>query len=185
MLNRAEMILRLNNIKKPIVSDIGSFDTGVEFRILTREKGYFCMGGTEKPIHGPLRLKAQEYELVKRAAEQGFSFAGSEASSLADLFKSHGVQLDGIEKRVAGRIDANKYTFYREMDESSFTHGKKYFVFQLEDGYDDKQYFYSYEDAQDALVDAIVNAQKGESWDKMDDEELEEWVEFIPDESEV
>ena len=172
-MHRKEMLARLKAIERPIITSYGAFDTGIEFKILTHERGHFCMGGGTWPIEGPIVFGKRAFAAVRKVLEVGYENDPSWNNVDVFLTEIETHTLSKAEVSLLTRMDEVQLNLLIQMVQSDCSPGKKYYVYSG-DCATEKDFYPSYEAAEDYLITAFTEC--GTLWEEMDDADLDSWI---------
>jgi len=174
-ITRKEMLKVLRGIKHPIVTGAGCFDTGYEFRILTRTKGVFCSIGGTWPIRGPLKLtKAQLAsftKLLRARSRTGF------AESLDEIIEGSPFT-ERRKEQLLGVVESTGEEVVKAVVAKKWPPNKRIYVFE-DDCESERPVVFPTLAAAYAHFFKVYTKGKGESWTSMADDELAEWCEEL------
>lgn len=180
-MDREKMLSDLKAIKTPVITEYGAYDTGIEFRILTSQAGYFCMGPGHWPIEGPVQYSSELIEMVEKIKNTGFAI-----HELTEWFGSFDelveeVDLKGVtsqeEIELLNRLDDLELSILIDLVNEGKSGNVEYYYFDDIWG-DGRTFFLNYKDAEKYLID-IYTAEGGSAWESMDDRELDEWHAYL------
>lgn len=166
-----EMLKMLKGIDKPIVTEYGCFATGIEFKILTKDRGHFCMGGGSWPIEGPFQFDESAFKAAKKlikadvTSHDEYIYALDE-NSLPALQET---EIEALQK--LNDYDINILFYMAERKKCLPC--REYYMYS--DECLNERYFYDdYQGAEARLIREFTRG--GTKWDEMGDDALAEWV---------
>ncbi len=169
-----EMLEKLKGIDKPIITDYGCFATGIEFKILTKDRGHYCMSGGIWPIEGPFSFEESVFNAAKKLIKADLIryddyFGALNENCLPELMES---EIEALKK-----LNDNDMDILFDMAKGKKCLPCREYYMYSDECLSERYFFDDYQGAEDHLISVFTR--EGTKWDVMDDDELAEWVEEL------
>ncbi len=169
-----ELLKMLKSIDKPIVTEYVHLDTGIHFKILTNESGYYCFGGNAWPIEGPFKFEETAFNATNKLIRAGLKcyddyFEALNKDSLPELQKA---EIEAFRKLSEVEMDI----LFDMVKDINCLPDREYYMYS-DDSLSVRYFYEDHQSAKDHLISAFTL--EGFEWDVMDDDELAEWVEVL------
>lgn len=171
-MDKKEILLILQSIKKPLLGSYGCFDTGIEFRILSNERGVFCRGGGVFPITGPLKFSQKQFSAVQKLKELDYEnhpSMGNYIDEFIEELDDHNLTKSELSSVLS--LSEMELYYISSMIEQGCTFNKNYYVYIEEP--DEITFFSSYVEAEDYMISGCLSG--GKKWTEMSVDELSDW----------
>jgi hypothetical protein len=177
-MDREEMLETLKSIKGTLLANYGCYDTGIEFYQLTSTGGAFVRGPGSWPINGPFDYSIQDREIGKLLLEIEYEGDELDEESLEEMIEEH--EHDPLPKKMIKRIlqmDGALPFSLMQLAAADCAPGRKYFIYS-----GDVSEATAWETEEEAIRAFLEEySGDGQPWDEMDDDELEEYVDYLDD----
>lgn len=177
-MNREEVIARLKSIQFPMMTDHGCFDTGIEFRILTPERGYFASIGGSWPITGPFQFDRTSFKAAEKLIQLRYKSDPCE-NGVEDFLEEHEHHsLTCSEIPSMTELDGEGLDILLHMADVKCQSNRNYYMYFDACG-SERYFFENLAEAEDFMIADLTSQAEGREWDSMSDDELDEWLQEL------